>query len=127
MKKNLHKILGSLPVVILLGLILVYMGYGQIQNWLKKRSINREIQQLTQQAESLEQKNSQISDSLSFLNSQNYKEKIAREQLNLKKEGELVFDTVVNPNYSLQTKVQSPTTEISTSNPRKWYNYFFSK
>jgi cell division protein FtsB len=126
MKKNFHQIFGSLPVVILLGLTLSYMGYGQVQNWLKKRSINHEIEQLTQQAENLEQKNSQISESLAFLNSQNYKEKIAREQLNLKKDGELVFDTAVNPNYSSQTKDEGFAEEATVSNPRKWYNFFFS-
>lgn len=103
------------------------MFFGEISQWLKKRSVDKEIAQLNAQAEELEKKNKEISDSLSFLNTQDYQEKIAREQLNLKKEGELVFDTSADQNYFISQTNNNKEEKNEDSNLIKWYNYFFKK
>lgn len=122
--QNAVRVLSSKAALIVLGIIFIFLAYTEFTDWQKKHQVNSEIKQLTQQAAELEDKNKQINDSLTFLNSDNFKEKIAREQLNLKKEGELVFDT------SAQSSNQPAASEQDVggkSNLSKWYSYFFKK
>lgn len=121
--KNVLRLLSSTAVIITLVIIFIFLSITEFGDWQKKRQVDNEIAELTKQAADLEQKNNQISNSLSFLNSNNFKEKIAREQLNLKKEGELVYDTTPAPN--LPGSQNSADTTAPESNAKKWYSYFF--
>jgi cell division protein FtsB len=50
----------------------------------KRKKVAEEIKNLQEQAASLDQKNKQLSDSLAFLDTNAYKEKVAKESLNMK-------------------------------------------
>lgn len=127
MPKRFLKLLTSWTAIALLALVFIFMLVTEFNDWRKKHSVDTEIAQLTQQSQVLEQKNQEISNSLNFLGSSNFRETIAREQLNLKKDGELVYDlpdSVQNPN-SLSANLKA--NEGQDGNPQKWYAYFFNK
>ena len=66
------------------------------------------------------QKNKDLAQSLQYFSSDSYKEKLAREQLGLKKEGEIVISFPANinpPNDNSQAE--------ELSNPQKWWQYLF--
>ncbi|HVY68202.1 MAG TPA: septum formation initiator family protein, partial [Patescibacteria group bacterium] len=68
-------------------------------------------------------KNDELNQSLQYLNSPSFKERVAREQLNLKKEGETVYGFSEADSAS-STALAVPTDGLS--NPAKWWNYFFA-
>jgi cell division protein FtsB len=120
--------MGSTLVLAGLAVLFIFMLITQFQNWKKKQNVDSEIAQLTKQANSLQQKNQEISNSLTFLNSSDFKEKIAREQLNLKKDGEQVYNITDNPNSNTNsTNLEAANKPGDMSNARKWYIYFFQQ
>ena len=116
---RLPKWLGS-PLVII-GLILVLLSFTALEiiQWRKRRQIQVEIDHIVQQQREYQQKNQDLEDSLSLLNSKNYVERMAREQLNLKKEGEIVI------NFPPPLPPAAASVQVSGTNPQKWWHYFF--
>lgn len=102
-------------LILLLGVFIL-----QLQQWQERRSIDKEIAELVSQKQALEQKNQDLAQSLQYFASDSYKEKLAREQLGLKKEGELVINFPANLNLN-----NSAISEKQLSNPQKWWHYFF--
>ncbi len=93
----------------------------QLAQWKKRAAIEKEVASLQQEARELEQRNSEISDSLAFLGTTSATERIARQQLNMKKEGEIVV------NFGEPNETQGvPVTQIEKiSNKQLWLDYFF--
>ena len=115
------KWLNSRWVLVILIIVLLCLIALELNQWRKRRQIQQEIDQIVKQQQELEQKNSDLATSLNLLNTKDYKERIAREQLNLKKEGEIVV------NFS-QAENRAGTPALSAeSNAHKWWRYFFSK
>jgi len=100
------------------------LSVAEFRQWQNRRSIQHEIDSLQQQASDLEQKNKQLSDSLSYLDTANYKEKIARQQLNLKKDGEIVVNFPAGITLNNETANKG---SLSKNNIYKWWSYFFNK
>ena len=85
--------------------------------------MEKEKQKLAQQAQGLEQKNKELSDSLLYLNSSGFKERVARQQLNLKKQGEVVYNFGQNTGG---VNTQETDQGVNKSgNFQKWLEYFF--
>jgi cell division protein FtsB len=84
--------------------------------------VNREIDSLIAQERDLAQKNRDLENSLNFLTSDEYREKIARQQLNLKKDGEIVVNFPNDTATTESTVASGP----QKSNPQKWWDYFFA-
>ena len=106
--------------LVLLVLFLVFLGNLRFQQWKAQQAIEKEKQALSQQADALQKKNNELNQSLSYLNTTDFKERIARQQLNLKKDGEVVY-TFTDPQASTST----PTGSTGGSNNfQKWINYF---
>ncbi|MBI5530103.1 MAG: septum formation initiator family protein [Candidatus Doudnabacteria bacterium] len=76
---------------------------------------------MRQQADALQKKNDDLSQSLQYLNSPSFKERVARQQLNLKKDGEQVYGFTDGNGSSTDSQVA-----IKTSNAKKWWDYFFT-
>gem|GEM_PF-4916506 len=95
--------------------------------WQKQQAIQHEISELTRQSTSLSEKNDLMKQTLAYLHTNNYKESIARKDLNLKENGEIVINFTENPTAS------STQTDASTMYSKKgpmynlleWWNYFF--
>lgn len=99
-------------------------GFNQLK---QKRAVDKEIEALKAQSEELRRSNKEMEDLVAYFSTENYKEKAAREQMNLKKEGEFVYSFAAQDALSGQTSMQEGETgEAQTPNPLKWWNYFFN-
>lgn len=116
------QLLSSKLTIVLLTILLGFFANMKFQQWNMQKAINREKQNLSNQAAALEQKNNELSQSLSYLNSSDFKERVARQQLGLKKEGEKVFDFSEAPVPS--GSALAANSASGKSNYQKWWNYF---
>lgn len=111
------KIFLAITLVVLLGV------FGlELQQWQQRHKINSEISHLKQEQADLESRNQALQQSLQYFSSDTYKEKLAREQLNLKKDGEIVINYPTNGIIANDSKPAPP-----QSNPQKWWEYLFKK
>ncbi len=112
----------AILVCVLIASTIVFgkMHYNQ---WQKKRQIASEIKALTGQQQSLQQKNQELAESLAYLSSGNYKERIARQQLNLKKDGEVVYN--FNEPQVAGASTEAPPKIGAGTRVKEWWLYFF--
>src|SRR6476469_2356741 len=96
-------------LVVLLGVFAL-----ELQQWQQRRKIDSEIAHLKQEQADLEERNTALQQSLQYFSSDSYKEKLAREQLGLKKEGEIVINYPAGGIPSSNSE-----TPKSQSNPQK--------
>jgi cell division protein FtsB len=116
--------LGGLVVLVLIGISLGKETY-------RKHQIQKEIEHLQSQIEELNKENSQLGDLMTYLSSQDYQEKEAREKLNLQKADEKMI--VLQKELGAQdkkdenaaTNEQVPT-EDNSPNWQKWWKFFFT-
>ena len=114
--------LTSKLAIVLLLLMLVFLGNLKFQQWKNQKKIEAEKQNLEKQASDLQRKNNELAQSLEYINSPNFKERVARQQLNLKKEGEAVYSFI-----QIDSAPSSPAgPEKTSTNAAKWWNYFFA-
>ena len=103
--------------------LLAFFGNLRYQQWRYEKSVERQKADLYAQEQVLQKKNEELNESLSLLNSPNFKERFARQQLNMKKEGETVFTFSEAGEPVIQGSQEASADE---GNPRKWWNYFFN-
>lgn len=116
-KANLTSKIG---ILILLG-VLVFLARIKYLQYKDQKAINAEKASLLRQADSLEKKNQELSNALTFLDSPEFKEQVARQQLNLQKNGEIVYSFSENTNATSS----AGNATVAESNPSKWWHYFF--
>lgn len=92
------------------------------QQWKNQKEVEKQKQNLVAQTDTFKKKNDELNQSLQYLNSTSFKERVAREQLNLKKEGETVYSFDIEKVEDAD--ITSP--EQKDTNMIKWWNYFFS-
>lgn len=97
----------------------------------KQNSINDEIAKLQQQASELEGENQDLQEMIAYLKTDDFKEKEAKDKLNLIKEGEqmiLVKENVFAGKAGLESeeKNQGPELVVHRENYYYWWHYFFS-
>ncbi len=118
------KILSSKITIFFLASLLLFFGVIKFRQLEKQKAIREEKNKLIEQENSLKKRNEDLLGTLAKLNSDSYKERVAREELNLKREGEFVY------NFSSveQSNNEKPKTSFQKgeSNPVKWWNYFFN-
>ena len=114
--------ISSKIVIFALLILMVFLGDIKYKQWKNQQAIEKQKQTLLAQAEDKQKKNNDLNQSLQYLNSPSFKERVARGQLNLKKDGETIYsfsneDGATNSLNNQQAK---------TKNIEKWWNYFFS-
>ncbi len=120
------KILSTKTAFFLILILVAFLGQLKYKQWKQQRQIDIEKDSLIAQTEALEAKNKQLEESLSYLNSEEFKERVARQQLNLKKEGEIVFNFTQSPGVQ-GISMQKQDAAVSGSNFEKWIKYFSKK
>ncbi len=102
---------------------LLVISFGQFRN---RRSIQKEIDSLTKQADQIQKNNQEVSNFIAYLKTDSYKEQAARQQLNLKKEGEVVYSfSALSPQTEVVTTEEKAKEELAKkSNFEKWVAYF---
>ncbi len=114
--------MSSKPFVALLVILLAVLTNLKYKQFKGQQQVEKLKNQIRDQAAQQEQKNKDLIESIAYLNTESFKEQAARKQLNLKKEGELVYSFSETRGEIIQT---SPV-GADVSNPRKWWNYFFN-
>lgn len=98
--------------------ILLDLKYRQYQS---QAAITKQVSDLTQETDALGKQNNQLADLLSKINTSDFREQVARQQLNYKKQGETVYG------FSADQGGLSPgEAKPDRSNLRKWWDYFFT-
>jgi cell division protein FtsB len=118
---KLPKIFSSKPFMVIALVAVVCVGALEYKQFMERRKIDQEIAGLQTEEQRLTETNKQLEQSISFLSSAEYQDKLARLQLNLKKEGEIVVNF---PTEAGQTA--NPTSEAQEqSNLIKWWEFIF--
>ncbi len=120
---NRSQIISSKVAIGILLILLVFFANLKYQQWKNQQVIEQQKQDLQEQANQWQQKNDELTQSLQYLNSSSYREQVARQQLNLKINGENVYSFTTAAAQATTTALASPAPSLS--NPRKWWNYFF--
>ncbi len=121
-----------IKVIILLALIIVgIFGYASLEEIRQKKSIERKIASLKEQATKIKQENAQIADKLTYLSSEDYQKMKAKEKLNLQEPNEKVVILSSGITKSRQKIISANdivaiSPEKSKPNFQKWWDYFFT-
>jgi cell division protein FtsB len=115
--------------IIIFGLV-SYAIFGEFQ---KKQKIESEINALKSEAERLSQKNSELLERITYFESRDFKEKEAKDKLNLQDPSESLVLIKPSPSKEMNEIDQNQkiafnkteNTNQNLSNPQKWWNYFF--
>ncbi|KKT25251.1 MAG: hypothetical protein UW11_C0031G0004 [Parcubacteria group bacterium GW2011_GWA2_43_9b] len=135
MKENkLKNFFGSRAVLFFLLLAFVWLSLVLVKAFYKKKQLDQEIGSLKAEIDKTDKKGQELSQLLSYFNSESYLEKEAKNKLNLKKEGEnvvMVQDTSGgaalgenNDGASVEAAISSPAEE---NNLIKWWKFFFER
>ncbi len=102
---------------------LLVVSFGQFRN---RRGIQKEIEALTKQADQIQKNNQEVQNFIAYLKTDSYKEQAARQQLNLKKEGEVVysFSGLAPETEVVSAETQAKEDFAKKSNAEKWLAYF---
>lgn len=110
-------------VVVLLVGSLVVLGWSQYHKWQERKKVEKQIEALKAEAAHVDEKNKQLEESLKYLSTNAATERLARQQLNLKREGEIAVVFMAN------TRPGSGDTPTAASaavpNWKLWWDHFF--
>jgi len=124
-----------LRLFIFLGVVAIgfiaFSGYKEIK---KKRAVQATIESLQEEVARIDKENSATAQKIAYLESSDYKEREAKDKLNLKSPDENVV--VIKPSSSQKITLNEDVSSRNTpqiriensyalSNPQKWWNYFF--
>ena len=143
---SFKKFISGKPFLFLGSALLVFILAMVFRQWRQKYVVQKEINDLSVQASSLQQKNQDLQNLLQYLQTTDYKQEAAREQLNLQRSGEVVY------NFSAQGQsgqagqsgqggqfgqdgvsaagagnagAAADAAGQNVSDAQKWWNYFF--
>ncbi len=104
-------------------LVLLVLSFIKVaREALLRYEIKKEISSLQTQLDDLENRSAKTNNLISYLETDDYIEKEAREKLNLAQPGEKQINLVSNKNsndFDLSSSTQQ-------ANPGKWFDYFFN-
>lgn len=132
---TLKRILSSKLILVgsLILLIFISIALGKVVY--RRHAIQQEIKAIRQEVEMAEGKNKELSELIGYFSTDAFKEKMARQKLNLQREGETVVAIPVKKKtedvtiLGMNDNQQNSTGEEvdgGRDNPRKWWYYFFS-
>lgn len=117
----LKEFLNSKLATVLLSGALVLVMIITAKILVQKRMVDREVAKLQNQMDRISSENQELGSLVQYLNTPEYKEREAREKLNLAKEGEHI---VVLPQGDTSGATQEQV-EQKQSNYKLWLSYFF--
>lgn len=127
-RKNnfIEKVFYNKKFVAFIGFIFILAISFPLAKQISKRYyIDEEIKELENEISSLESQNGNLKDFISYLESDSFIEEQARLNLGLKKEGEKVV--VIKEAEIKENLILTEENEKRTSNPARWWKYFFVK
>ena len=106
-----------------------WISYFSLKENKRNRQIEAEINNLRTEAENLRQNNQEMTEKISYFETPEFQERVAKEKLNLQKENENV--AIIKPSPVLRNEEIAGETviskDITTEKPNyeKWWDYFF--
>ena len=151
MSSNFKKFITSRIFLISGSAVLVFILVILGRQYAQKSTVQKEVDDLSSQSAALQQKNQDLQNLLTYLQTSDYKQKAARQQLNLQRSGEVVYNfsgqngsggagasgsvdpNAANPTLSAveQNLITSGAASANQNqnqnlpNAKKWWNYFF--
>ena len=117
------------PLFLVGGIVLfVFFGWAALNEYLRERSINAEVNKLKQTIVNMESKNIELKSSLAYIQTPEFQELEAKRQLGVAKEGESVIifsDKSTSAKSSEKNNSEDGGDKPGRSNPQKWRDYFF--
>lgn len=111
-------------------LIVIYAIFGLSRTIWQSYRIKKQIKSLEKEIEVLDIENEQLSNLISYLKTDSYKEKEARRLLGYQKPGEKV---IVIPETTEEIQEEAKNNETNTvqkdtrTNPQKWWDFFLAR
>lgn len=119
---QVKQIVSSKIAVFALVALLALLANLRYRQYKSEQAVIKLKQDLQSQVATQQKRSQDLQDSIEYLKSEDFKDKVAREQLNLKKDGELVYNFSQNNDMASEQKPVD-----SRTNAQKWWQYFFSK
>jgi cell division protein FtsB len=107
------KLFSSKVTFLILLILAAFLGRQKYQQYKQNQLIEKEKQKIIAQINSLNKKNQEISNSLEYFKSESFKQRVAREQLNLKQPGEQVYSFKEANENALFAKDQTELPKLS--------------
>ena len=126
----------KVAIVVIAGALTIIFLIAIVREMLQGHQVRTQVRRLRDEVAAEEQRQHDLQDLLTYLQSPTFQERQARLELGLKKEGERVLivppstntspttDTETVPGDTAQTKTTPAT---PTTNPGRWLQYFFKK
>jgi len=118
----------------LLLLAVIWLSLVLVKTFYRRHQLDNEISSLKGEIDKLEKKHQELDQLISYVGSQDFLEKEAKDKLNLKKEGENV--AMINESALGQEAVGGSATTTPAQNPVapkdenkliRWWKFFFSR
>ena len=116
-------------MIIFLGFIAaIFIVLAISKETYRKKQVQKEISELQSEADKIQGDNLRLADKIAYLEGRDYQEKEIRDKLNLQKPDETVV--IIKPSLTKKTAKNEPEATdqalvIKSSNPQKWWSYFF--
>ncbi len=127
MKKKSILLIILFIVVFFAGVFVVYSAFNELS---QNSQIEKEIESLKREAEKIQKNNTELREKIAYFETPEFQERIAKEKLNLQKEGENVVIVKHNSSSREEFKENTPSqNHLSPEIPnwKKWWRYFFKK
>lgn len=117
-------------VVLVAGALTVLFLVAIVREVVSGYTIRQQVKRLEQQVGAEQKRQAQLDALISYLSSPTFQEREARLKLGLKKSGERVIvvppaGDAANGNENVATPSGGPTAVGPTSNPQRWWTFFF--
>ncbi len=113
-------LLGIVAIVLIL-VVIIYLTISSIKISHKKDRLDEQIASMKREIDDFEKKNIELKEGIEKVGDPEYVEKIAREELNLQKEGEKVTGFILPPDYQEQDE------QVNYWHPKNWWSWVVSR
>ncbi|MEK7631481.1 MAG: septum formation initiator family protein [Patescibacteria group bacterium] len=108
-------------------LLIAFLVVGITKEVVRRFSLREEITTLEQQIAELEAQNRTLGEYVASINTDSFREREARKRLNVQRPGEsLLILPETRSLTATNTQLASNADPGGTSNPQRWWQYFFS-
>ncbi len=121
----------SLAALISIGALMVagLVGVASFKESQRSKKIKDMIASLEEQKKTIERENADLKEKIAYFETDDFRERTAKEKLNMQKPDEKVAVVKLSPEEQKEQEFQELQTEernLEVSNPQKWLNHFFS-
>lgn len=111
----------------IIGLVIIaLLSFPVLKKFRKQKELGQEISTLKTEIAKLENKNTELNQMISYLESEEFIEIEARQKLNYRKEGEEMLIIKNEAEEGGQENANNSQAQKKYSKPQKWLKYFFN-